>query len=203
MKSNILCASLLLVVGFAFSGRSEMIENGDFSDGVSGWSVNCSSHYGAPDPVFEVAGGALNGSRLHSAKSSYLSVIQAVDIRKDKRYRLSYEVKGDARGNYGVAILQVNMGKHVSKKFSVEGSDWEKVEAEFTGNYDTDQKWVRDWHKQARENQIKNGRTQSGELKNLSKEYRTDEPTLSSLSFYLGSLSGSISLRNISLVELE
>ena len=87
-----------LAIGLAGSTRAELIKNGDFSDGVNYWSVSVNPHYGDPKPVFALVEGGLEAKKLRSTKPPYVNIAQAVNIRKGKRYQLSYEVRGEEIG---------------------------------------------------------------------------------------------------------
>ncbi len=199
-----LAAATTVALTFATWTSAELLENGNFADGVSYWQVSVAGGYGGPDPMFRVVDGALEGAPLHRADPGYLIIAQAVNIRKGKSYKLSYEVKGEGEGNYIVSILHVFKGKHHAKRAAMPGTSWEKVESEFVGAYDTDEKWFKKWRKATKDNTLKDGRTpRSEDLRDIKKAKEGEPPTRSTLRFSIGDLAGSFGVRNVSLVEVE
>ena len=202
---NKLIITGLLALGFATWSFAELIENGDFADGVAYWQMGPSGHYGNPDPKFQVVEGALEVTKLHSAHSSYLTISQAVNIRKGKRYKLSYEVKGVGKGEYGVSIVHPSKGRHHTMKKKLPGPSWTLVEAEFEGSYDTDEKWFKKVRSGTRKNELHKGvrTTRDKKLGDIKKLKRADPASRSTLLFGVGSLDSSIAIRNVSIVELK
>lgn len=200
-----LIITTVLAMGFATWSPAELIENGDFSNGVAHWLVSISQGYGEPDPSVDLVEGALEATRLHSSDPGYFNIAQAVNIQKGKRYKLSYEVKGEGEGTYIVSVQEVGKGRHHVNRGELPGSSWTPVEAEFEGSYDTDEKWLKKWHSATKKNELlDSGRTtRSDKLKKIDQPKRADPPTRSTLYFSIGGLKGSFAVRNVSIVEVK
>ncbi len=199
-----LVLAVLLAVGLAATSRAELIENGDFSEGVNYWSVRVSPHHGDPDPVFALVDGGLEANKLHRTKAGYVNISQAVDIRQGKRYKLSYEIRGAASGIYRVSIQHLMKGRHYVSPQATPSPSWESFAAEFTGKYDTDKYWFEEWRAATKDNELVKGRgTPRGKLAEIERVGRDDPPTRSVLYFSLGDLKGSFAVRNVSIIELD
>lgn len=194
----------LLVLGLAGGVSAELVENGNFAQGVNDWQVNLSHDYGGADPEASVDGGELRFSRLHSVRDVYYTVYQPVDIREGRRYRLSFEAQGGG-GSYRVVIRELSLkqgGIHHAIRPASPSASWEKVEAEFTGAYDTDQDWLKKMRKLMGKNKLKGPSTPNREAASLGSGGEGDGPSRSLLIFAIGEVFGTFSLRNISITEI-
>jgi hypothetical protein len=137
---------------------------------------------------------------LHTAVAGYLTLNQAVEIRKDIKYKLTFEAKGAGSGQFLVALHDPGKLAHVSKLFTPAAS-WATNTVEFTGQFDTDRKWVREWLKATKQSRLEGGRTTGTTLQDVSPR-EGNEPSRTWLTFALGQLSGSLAIRNVTLIEI-
>jgi hypothetical protein len=197
MKQLILTAScFVMLMG---SVRAELLENGNFSKGAANWEMAAPSVYGPP-PEARIEMGEFHLAKLSATVPGYLTLNQAVDIRKDKKYKLTFEAKGEGKGQYLVALHDPGRLGHVSKLFTPAPA-WESKEVEFTGQFDTDSGWVRDWLKATRGSKLQGGRTVNTTLHKI-RESKGDDPSRTWLTFAVGELDGTFALRNVSVVEV-
>jgi hypothetical protein len=195
---------LLLTVtcfGMLLSGaKAELLENGTFSKGVANWEMAVPSEVGISPPEAKIEKGEFHLGKLSATKPGYLTLNQAVNIRKGKKYKLTYEAKGEGAGQYLVALHDPGKLGHVSKLFTPTSS-WEVITVEFTGQFDTNNGWVREWLRATKVSILKGGRTVNTTL-NKVHEPKGDAPSRTWLTFAVGGLDGSFAIRNVSVVEV-
>jgi len=208
----------LIMLGLsAICCSAELIENGDFSKGVNYWRINRHTGY-IPTPNIKVSGGVLKFNRLSPLSSSYLTLSTVVNIRKGKTYKLSYDIKGPAKGRYTLVIgegavsdKEKSQKSEASYHYSAKGKkakkdvpdEWTTVEAEFVGKHDTMKSWFDKARASLKGNKLKDDRTGKVNSKAQEEVDFDDRPCMSRLGFKIGSLEGELSLRNISIVEVE
>lgn len=183
----------------------EMLKNPGVSKDLNYWI--CRTHHGyVPKPNVTLQKGVFMASGCSPLTNYYLSLMQVVNIRKGRRYKLSYEIRGKGGGTYR-AICGQTVGHHKDKLHLALNNkkvtdSWETVEAEFVGKFDTDAKWVRKLQRACRNHKLKNGNAMSKEARSTEGANK-ESPNHSTLMFLMGSLEGEFAIRNISLVELE
>jgi len=124
------------------------------------------------------------------------------------KYKLSYEIKGPAEGGYRVTIgdrgdrrTDVRPSLHYAASALPVGDEWDTVEVEFEGKHDTDRKWYRDTCDLNENNRLRNGKALS--RPNEIEVKSSDLPCRSMLRFSFGNLKGELSIRNVSVTEVE
>jgi hypothetical protein len=180
--------------------RAGLLENGNFSKGVAHWEMAAPSEVGVTPPDSKIEKGEFHLGKLRALKPGYLTLNQAVNIRKGKKYKLTYEAKGEGAGQYLVALHDPGKLGHVSKLFTPAAS-WEVIEVEFTGQFDTNSGWVREWLRATKGSRLKGGQTINMTLHTV-REPKGDAPSRTWLTFAVGALDGSFAIRNVSLVEV-
>jgi len=193
---------IMMTIGFVMllgSARAELLENGKFSKKAAHWEMAAPSDYGLP-PEVKIQNGEFQLENLHTAVPGYLTLNQAVDIRKDIKYKLTFEAKGEGSGHYLITFQDPGKLAHVSKLFTPAAS-WETNTVEFTGQFDTDHKWVREWLKATRQNRLEGGRTVGSTFQNVPVP-KTDGPSRTWFTVAVGQLAGSFAIRNVSVVEV-
>jgi hypothetical protein len=98
--------------------RAELLENGKFSKGTVNWEVAAPSEVGVIPPEVIIEKGELHFGKLRTSKPGYLTLNQAVNIRKGRKYKLTFEAKGEGTGQYLVAFHDPGKLGHVSKLFT-------------------------------------------------------------------------------------
>jgi len=212
--------SILLPLGLsAICCSAELIENGDFSKGVNYWRINRHTGY-VPTPNIKVSGGVLKFNKLSPLSAGYLTLGTVVNIRKGKKYKLSYDIKGPAKGSYSLKIgenavrdKKKDKKSKASYHYTATGkkamkgvpAEWTTVEAEFVGKHDTMKRWFEKSRAALKSSKLKDDRTGKIDKKQSAGDEVDfdDRPCMSRVGFWLGSLEGELSLRNISIVEVE
>lgn len=212
MKRRTLVAiltSTMTLASCSFGG--ELIENGDFRDDLNYWKLERRSGY-VPAPATRCRKGELSFSGLSFLTKTYLSLRQAVEIKKGVRYKLSYEIKGPATqtyavrlGSYGDPKNDIKPTLHYRSAANLKvAKGWQTVVAEFTGKFDTDRNWYRKVSKARQNNRLdKKGSARTPRGADKVKVDASDRPCTTTLNFLLGSLEGRLSIRNISIQEVE
>jgi hypothetical protein len=194
---------LLTMTGFVMllnAAEAGVLENGNFYKGTSNWEMAVPSEIGVTPPAAKIEKGEFHLGKLRATSPGYLTLNQAVNIRKGKKYKLTYEAKGEGAGQYLVALHDPGKLGHVSKLFTPTVS-WQVIEVEFTGLFDTDGKWVREWLRATKGSTLKGGRTVNTTLHEVH-EPKGDDPSRTRLTFAIGGLDGSFAIRNVSIVEV-
>lgn len=194
----------MLFATAVLAAPAELVHNGDFRRDLPGWHISLEKGYGYK-PTFQVQDGALHATGLKNVTPTYLMVRTALDIRKGVSYRISFEYRGPARGEFAVWIGEMQPtlaepNKHFVRGKLQPGSDWQTFEAEFVGKYDTDPRWYKQWMAESRNNRIIKG-TQTEGFKNLPERPEKGQACRSPLMFLIGGLEGEFALRNVSVVE--
>jgi hypothetical protein len=158
------------------------------------------SEVGVTAPEAKIEKGEFHLGKLRATKPGYITLNQAVNIRKGKKYKLTYEAKGEGAGQYLVALHDPGKLGHVSKLFTPAAS-WEVIVVEFTGQFDTDSGWVREWLRATKKSRLKGGQTVNTTLQEV-RSPKGDDPSRTWLTFAVGALDGSLAIRNVSLVEV-
>ncbi len=193
-------------VFLALPGMAEEVKNGDFSKDLSYWRLNRHKSYGKTGD-FDVKQGALLAEGLQPDAASYLSLIQPVNIRKGVKYKLRLKLKGDQGNLYrlalGDSLLKTFHFKPIKKTLQG-GSDWETIEQEFTGKFDTDEKWVKDFEKLTKKNKLVKGqRTPHIPKSKQPRAKNYDVPSKTSLNILFGEMSGAFAIKDVSIVEMK
>ena len=212
MKIRLLPAILsgCMTLAFCASG-ADLIENGDLKDDLNYWKLHRHAGY-KPEPTTRYTKGELSFSGLTFLTKYYLSLSQAVEIKKGVKYKLSYEIKGPATKTY-----TIRLGDPGDRGNNIEGvyhyidhkltapADWQTVEVEFTGKFDTDRNWYRKVTKARKYNTFssKTGQARAPRAADVVEVDPEDRPCVTTLGFYFGSLEGRVSIRNISIVEVD
>jgi hypothetical protein len=139
---------------------------------------------------------------------SYLTISTPVDIKKGKKYKLSYEIKGPAKKTYSVSIGERPFGGKKGsyhyksgRKHTVVPQEWTTVEVEFTGVHNTKASWYSAVCEGMKKNKLKKDRTEG--KRGSAKVPVNERPCTSTLIFILGKLEGQLHLRNISIIEFD
>lgn len=211
MKTMRLIPVVAACMALAVCGHAdELVENGDFKDDLNYWQLHRHGGY-VPEPTTRLANGELSFSGLSFLTKYYLSLSQAVEIKKGVNYKLSYEIKGPAKQNYVIRIGDPGSTAddikptlhYLGTKLTV-SAEWQTVEQEFVGKFDTDRNWYRKVNKARKYNTLdKKGVARTPRLADKIKVDPEDRPCTTFLSFYLGSLEGRFAIRNISITEVE
>lgn len=151
MKKLIIITSLVLST---LSAGAELIKNGDFDDAAY-WSLAVPLSYGPP-PHAEVDDDTFMLKGLRATRTGYLTLNQAVEIKNGINYKLTFEAKGTSTNQYLVALHDPGIKWPLSPVLTSKES-WTKEEIEFTGVFDADRKWVRDWRRSTRLAELRNG----------------------------------------------
>jgi len=193
------------------ASAADLLENGDLKDNLNYWQLHRHPGY-KPEPKTSYTKGVISFSGLTYLTHFYLSLSQAVDIKKGVTYKLSYEIKGPADKTYRVRVGDPGSVPDSIKpvlhfndsKLTVTG-DWQTVEKEFVGKFDTDRSWYRKVTKARKYNTLssKTGQARTPRGADKIEVDPEDRPCVTFLHFYLGSLEGRVSIRNISITEVN
>jgi hypothetical protein len=187
---------LLALLAMNTTSQAELLDNGDFSDGIKHWYLNRSPHYGVETSA-KVKDGALHLSDLTGPNPVYLNLVQPVDIQEGTTYSITFEVMAPPGTVFSFAIGDHQVPLVTGRRMTVEGNDWESASYELTAKISTDSNWYKKEKKNASKSKLKDGRTLR-DKKSDDKKY----PGRCLLAFGLGGVEDRIALRNISLVEV-
>ncbi|HMO49841.1 MAG TPA: hypothetical protein PKE26_09630 [Kiritimatiellia bacterium] len=148
----LLLGAAMMVVGASLQAQ-ELVRNGTFMNNHIGWEFKIYDGYlkDAPRPKIDARAEGVLISGLfadHHHPANAVALIQRVVIENGRRYRLSFEVKGDGgEGRYGRINYIVHAPfwgaswsllnsrqSHISNQLEVTG-EWQKVDVEFTGKF--------------------------------------------------------------------
>ncbi|HLC28532.1 MAG TPA: carbohydrate binding domain-containing protein [Dehalococcoidia bacterium] len=110
----------LLIAGWPRAGGSELLANGGFEAGISGWAVSAGTLDTVDSPVHA---GALAARFSGSGQPTTQFAYQVVDIQSAQSYELSGWVSGSSSG-LGRAFLRVSWFDQGGQLVSSEDSPW-------------------------------------------------------------------------------
>lgn len=186
---------LLALLSLNINSPAELLDNGDFAEGIKHWFLNRSPDYGVETEA-NLKDGALHLSKLTGPNPTYLNLVQPIDIQEGTTYQITFEVMAPPGTEFTLGIGDHQVPAVTGRKATVKGSDWETVRFEMAAKITTDSKWYKKQKKIAAKSKLKDGRTLRHE-KSKDKIY----PGRCNLAFGLGGVEDRIALRNISLVE--
>ncbi|BDS05082.1 hypothetical protein NT6N_01220 [Oceaniferula spumae] len=195
--------SSLTVVSLA--AEKNLVENGDFgSKKLKSWEVGVTKKYGQ-DLDYDIKNKGIHFKAINGASPKYVTLSQYIEIKKGKKYRVSFEAMmgKEAKGKTTMSIGRPGFARplktadhydHLSSEKFEAKTEWTKFSYEFTGTYDSD-------NKEAMQKDFK-----ASKAKAVWKEKEQGSPVLVAptwIVFNLGGIDGDFSLRNVMVVEVE
>lgn len=209
MKNIIVQITILfLLINSAIADTENLVKNGDFPRrNLEYWQlVGNESKYGTKITP-KISKRSITLSGLIASSAGYLRLNQHVDIKKGKKYKLTFEAKikegtdGEVsvflhRPSYARTPSNDGVFRHNKPTLFKPTTEWTSFTVEFTGQYETDNEDLEKYGPK----HIKAVLKQTEKWKKVSTDPGV-APTI--LGFQLGALKGEFSLRKVSIVEVK